>query len=145
MKLFATFLFIFMINISFAQKVKVKNDIGTVDKVTYCTFVDDEVNRSAFYLYSNNKEEGLYFKLVFWGNGNHACYEIYDIHDLSTLLCETEPHINYQKWILEKLVKSKVINTSGIDEEELKIFALKKGKDFSRERAEQLYQVPVKR
>jgi hypothetical protein len=144
MKLFATFLFIFMINISFAQKVKVKNNIGTVDKVTYCTFVDDEVNLYSFSLYSNNKEEGLYFKLIIWGEGKYCYFEIYDMHDLSTMLCETDGYIGCQKRILELLVKSKVIDTTGLNEEELKIFVEKKGKEFSRQRAEHVYQVPVK-
>ena len=124
--------FVATIQFSFAQKIKIKKGIATVDKEALCKIEKDDVSRGAFYINNLDDEQLLYAKWIDWGQ--YGYFEIYKANDLDTILFETEAGIGYRKWLVKKLYKAKALSNSGLDEEKLTVFSKKIGKEFSRKR-----------
>lgn len=131
--LFSALIAFLFITVGYSQKVKIKKDIITIDKVEYGKIEKDDVSRGAFYINNLDGDNLLYLKWVDWGQ--YGYYEIYKADDLDNVLFETESGIGYKKWISKKLYSAKALTTEGINEEKLNQFAKKMGREFSRRRA----------
>ncbi len=74
----------------------------------------------------------MYFKYVDWGQ--YGYYEAYKASDLDNILFEDDIMMKYDKRIIKKLFKAKVLTNSGIDEKKLKEFSKKMGREYTRKR-----------
>ncbi|MFD1063710.1 hypothetical protein ACFQ1Q_10680 [Winogradskyella litorisediminis] len=135
MKLLKSTTLIIMLLISvivFAQKIKVKKGIASIDKNPICKLQKDDISRGAFYINSLDDEELIYAKWIDWGEFGY--FEVYDAKNLDEVLFETEASIGYRKWLIKTLYNGKALTNSGLNEEKLEVIAKKLGREFTRKR-----------
>lgn len=128
-----TLVSLFFITIAYSQKVKIKKNVITINKVEYGEIEKDDVSRGAFYINNLAGDNLLYIKWIDWGQ--YGYFEVYEADNLDLIIFETESGIGYKKWISKKLYTAKVLTTEGINKEKLMQFSKKMGKEFSRKRA----------
>ncbi|MFP3340314.1 hypothetical protein R0J91_20205, partial [Micrococcus sp. SIMBA_131] len=71
LKITLSILFISLATFSYAQKVKIKKDVITINNESFGTIEDDESVRGSFYINDKNEKNLLYFKWVVSGTLNY--------------------------------------------------------------------------
>ena len=132
LKITLSILFISFFTFSYGQKVKIKKDVITVDKIEIGKIEDDKSVRGSFYINDLEDNNLLYFKWVVSGSFNY--YEIYKANDLNNMLYEEQAVMGFRKYMVKKLYNAKALTSSGLDNNKLNDLANKMGKEFSRMR-----------
>ena len=137
LKITLSILFISLATFSYAQKVKIKKDVITINNESFGTIEDDESVRGSFYINDKNEKNLLYFKWVVSGTLNY--YEIYKADDLDNILFEENAVMGFKKYMVKRLYNAEVLTTDGINNDKLSDFAKKMGKEFTRIRENRKY------
>ncbi len=134
---------------SYGQKIKIKKDVVYINKEITCKIQGDKSVRYSFYLNDLNDSKLLYFKWVLVEytvqidgvevEENIDYFEVYMANDLSTILYEERAVLKFKQHMISNLYNADVIRPNGFNIDNLKTFALKKGKEFSRLRKERLH------
>ena len=116
-------------NLSFAQKIKIKKGIVTVDKIKYVKIETEHYGNDISVYDLNGNNELVFIKYMSSNNENTNSYFIVRFIDFKK---EAEVRAISKKGILKKLYKANVIIENNIDEINMEKFVSKYGSDESK-------------